>query len=71
VKLRAPGLKIAVVAPVQVDDPRHPEIGAQNMASGDFAVLLRSLPKSYVSDAEMKAATTGPMNVGARRKCDL
>jgi hypothetical protein len=29
------------------------------------------LPKSYVNDAEMKAATMVPMNVGARRQCDL
>ena len=70
-KLRAPGLKIAVVAPVEADDPRHPEIGARDMGNGNYAVLLRSLPKSYVNDAEMKAAMMGPMNVGARRQCDL
>ena len=70
-KLRAPGLKIAVVAPVEADDPRHPEIGARDMGNGNYAVLLRSLPKSYVNDAEMKAAMTGPMNVVARRQCDL
>ena len=70
-KLRAPGLKIAVVAPVEVDDPRHPEIGARDMGSGNYAVLLRSLPKSYANDAEMKAAMMSPPNVGARRQCDL
>jgi uncharacterized iron-regulated protein len=70
-KLRGPGLKIAVVAPVEVNDPRHPEIGAQDMGNGNYAVLLRSLPKSYANDAEMKAANTVPMNVGPRRQCDL
>jgi uncharacterized iron-regulated protein len=70
-KLRAPGLKIAVVAPVEAGDPRHPEISASDMGNGNYAVLLRSLPKSYVNDAEMKAAMTGPMNVVTPRRCDL
>src|SRR5258706_857917 len=71
-KQRAPDLKIAVLAPVEVDDPRHPEIGARDMGNGNYAVLLRSLPKSYANDAEMNAATMVPMNVGAvRRQCDL
>jgi len=70
-KLRAPGLKIAVVAPVEAGDPRHPEIAARDMGNGNYAVLLRSLPKSYVNDAEMKAAMTGPMNAFTPRRCDL
>ena len=70
-KLRAPNLKIAVVAPVEVEDPRRPGIGARDMDNGNYAFLLRSLPKSYVNDAEEKAAMTGPMNVGPQRRCDL
>jgi uncharacterized iron-regulated protein len=70
-KLRAPGLKIAVVAPAEADDPRHPEIAARDMGNGNYAVLLRSLPKSYVNDTEMKAAMTSPMNVVTPRRCDL
>jgi hypothetical protein len=41
------------------------------MGNGNYAVLLRSLPKSYVNDAEMNAAMTGPMNVVTARRCDL
>jgi hypothetical protein len=70
-KLRAPNLKIAVVAPVEVRDPRHPDIEARDMGNGNYAVLLRSLPKSYVSEVEMKAAMMGPVNVVAPRRCDL
>lgn len=70
-KLRAPGLKIAVVAPVEAGDPRHPEIAARDMGNGNYAVLLRALPKSYINDAEEKAATMVPMNGVARRQCDL
>src|SRR6266849_3486674 len=70
-KLRAPDLKIAVVAPVEAGDPRHPEIGASDMGNGNYAVLLRSLPKSYVNDAEEKAAMIGPMNAFTPRRCDL
>ena len=70
-KLRAPRLKIAVVAPVEAGDPRHPEIAARDMGNGNYAVLLRSLPKSYVNDVEEKAAMMGPMNVVAQRRCDL
>jgi uncharacterized iron-regulated protein len=70
-KLRAPGMKIAVVAPAEADDPKHPEIAARDMGNGNYAVLLRSLPKSYVNDAEMKAAMPGPMNVVTARRCDL
>jgi len=54
-RLRAPDLRIAVVDPVQVDDPGHPALGPDDAGGGNFFLLLRSLPKSYVSDAERKA----------------
>jgi uncharacterized iron-regulated protein len=65
-KLRAPSLKIAVVAPVEIENPASPSLTAADAGSGNFLVLLRALPKSYLNDVEMKAATAG-MNFRARR----
>ncbi len=65
-KVRAPNLKIAVVAPVEIENPATTNVSAQDAAGGNFLVLLHALPKSYLNDAEMKAATAG-MNFRARR----
>ena len=65
-KMRAPNLKIAVVAPVEIENPSAANVTAADAASGNFLVLLHALPKSYLNDAEMKAATAG-MNFRARR----
>jgi uncharacterized iron-regulated protein len=70
-KLRAPGLKIAVVAPVEIEHPEHPSIASADATAGNFVLLLRSLPKSYVSDAEMNAAMAEQQTGFAVRKCDL
>jgi len=68
-KLRAPNLRIAVVAPVEIE---HPEIpSGMDVKVGNFLLLLRSLPKSYVSDAEMNAAIAQTQMGFALRKCDL
>ena len=55
-KLRAPNLKIAVINPVQVDDPEHPTLAARDEGGGNFTLLLRATPKEYANDAEKKAA---------------
>jgi uncharacterized iron-regulated protein len=70
-KLRAPGLKIAVVAPAEIAHPEHPNIDSADAKAGNFVLLLRSLPKSYVSDAEMNAAMAEQQTGFAVRKCDL
>jgi uncharacterized iron-regulated protein len=70
-KLRAPGLKIAVVAPVEIEHPDHPSIDSADAKGGNFLLLLRTLPKSYVSDAEMKAAMAEQQTGFAVRRCDL
>jgi uncharacterized iron-regulated protein len=55
-KDRMPGLKIAVVAPVEAQNPDLPEVAPADAKNGDFLFLLRAEPKEYVSDAERKAA---------------
>src|SRR5207244_10824717 len=44
-KLRAPNLKIAVINPVQVDDPEHPTLAARDEGGGNFTLLLSATPQ--------------------------
>jgi uncharacterized iron-regulated protein len=53
--LRAPQLKVAVVAPVEVENPRAPSLKVSDAAAGNFLVLLRASPKRYATEAEEKA----------------
>jgi uncharacterized iron-regulated protein len=54
-RMRAPNLKTALVLPVSV----KPGGGAVADAKGaDFAILIRSTPEPYVTEAERKAAET-------------
>jgi len=52
---RAPQLKVAVVAPVEIENPRAPELKVSDAAAGNFLVLLRATPKRYATEAEEKA----------------
>ena len=52
---RAPQLKVAVVAPIEVENPRAPALKVSDAAAGNFLVLLRTLPKRYATEAEEKA----------------
>jgi uncharacterized iron-regulated protein len=55
-KARAPGLKVAVVVPVEIEQADALKIGPGDADGADFAILLRERPKDYVTDAERKAA---------------
>src|SRR6185436_10350155 len=41
-KARMPNLKIAIINPVQVDDPEHPALGKDDASGGNFALLTRT-----------------------------
>jgi len=56
VKMRAPHLKVAVINPVQVNDPEHPVLSADDADGGTFTLLLKATPKKYANEAEQKAA---------------
>ncbi len=69
---RMPGLKIAVVAPVEAPNPDRPAVATTDAKSGDFLFLLRAEPKEYVSDAEQKAAEQQMRaNFKSRSQCKL
>jgi uncharacterized iron-regulated protein len=53
--MRAPQLKVAVVAPIEVENPRAPALKVGDEAAGNFLVLLRPSPKRYATEAEEKA----------------
>src|SRR5262245_47938740 len=53
--MRAPQLKVAVVAPIEIENPRAPALKASDAAAGNFLVLLRASPKRYANEAEEKA----------------
>jgi uncharacterized iron-regulated protein len=54
-KVRAPNLKIAVVAPVEVENPDRPAAKLSDKTLGTLLVLLRELPKEYATEAEQNA----------------
>jgi len=71
-KERMPALKIAVIAPVEAENPDRPIISAGDVKNGDFLFLLRGEPKEYVSDAERKAAEEQQRaNFRTRAQCML
>ena len=57
-KTRMPNLKVALVLPVEADNPNAPAMTAEKAKGADFAILLRAEPESYASEEERKAAET-------------
>ncbi len=55
-KTSMPDLKIAVINPVQVDDPEHPALRTEDQGGGTISLLLRATPKEYANAVEEKAA---------------
>jgi uncharacterized iron-regulated protein len=71
-KERMPALKIAVVAPVEAENPDRPSVSPGEVNNGDFLFLLRGEPREYVSDAERKAAEEQQRaNFRTRAQCKL
>ena len=52
-KMRAPALKIALILPVETDDPAAPRTADKG---ADFSILLKPEPRAYVTDDERKTA---------------
>ena len=70
-KMRDPKLKIAVVNPIELDDPAKLTVSAKDATTGTFVLLLRAQPKAYISEAEMRAAITKQMSFRKDAKCEL
>ncbi|HEX3486078.1 MAG TPA: ChaN family lipoprotein [Micropepsaceae bacterium] len=71
-RMRAPALKIAVVVPVEAEDPQRPSVAADDAKGANFAFLLKAPPKEYVNDAEKQAAEAGMRaNFRSASRCTL
>jgi uncharacterized iron-regulated protein len=69
-KARAPNLRIALVAPVEAQNPDRLAIDSADAKGSDFAFVLRTPPKEYVSEAEKtadQAAQRANFRMGAVR----
>lgn len=49
-KMRMPELKMAVIAPVMVDDNSSPVLSEEDAASGDYIILVSKVPDMFKSD---------------------
>jgi uncharacterized iron-regulated protein len=70
-RLRDPGLKIAVVNPIAVKLGAPATVSAEQAATGTFVLLIGQTPKSYVSMDEMRAAIREQMTFRGENKCEL
>ena len=71
-KVRAPNLKIAVVAPIEVNDPDRPAAKPSEKGLGTLLVLLRELPREYATEAEKNAdIAEQKKNFRVRTTCPL
>jgi uncharacterized iron-regulated protein len=71
-KDRMPALKMAVVVPVEAENPSRPAVSTADVKGGDFFFLMRGEPKEYASEAEKKAAEEQMRaNFRTRAQCRL
>ncbi len=70
-KLRMPGLKIAVVNPVEPEDVARPALTTADGKTGTFVLMLRPLPEPYATDEEMKAAVTKQLAARTKTRCEM
>jgi len=66
-----PDLRLAVVHPVVVDDPWRPSITTSSLSEGTFLLLLRSLPKNYSDEDEMRAASRAQIEFRSENRCEF
>ena len=64
-RLRDPGLKIAVVEAIEVDDPRAPAFGAEQRGEATALQLVYPLPESFAPN-EDTSQWVGGMNAKHR-----
>lgn len=71
VPLRNPALKVAVVHPIEVDDPAAPAFYESDRGEGTFLLLLAPMPDAYVTPEEERAAIMEQMQFRASVDCEL
>jgi len=66
-----PDLKIAVVHPIEVDDPANPVIPEDARDEGTLLLLIQPMPEAYISDEEERAAIMEQMKFRKSVDCEL
>lgn len=70
-QLRMPDLKIAVINPIQAEDPKAPSFKTEDMTTGTFLLVTYPVPQDYVTNEEMMAQITKVMANRASKSCPL
>ncbi len=68
---RMPSLKVAVVNPIEVDDPDVPTFDEQDMGTGTFLLLTYPVPDSFVTPEEQIAQIRKIMAERSGKACPL
>jgi uncharacterized iron-regulated protein len=66
-----PDLKIAVVHPIEVEDPGVPAIPQDKLGEGTFLLLIAPTPEAYVSEQEEIEAVMAQMKFREAVDCEL
>jgi uncharacterized iron-regulated protein len=69
--LRNPNLKIAVVHPIEVDDPAAPGFADSDRSEGTFLLLIAPVPEAYATPEEERAAIMEQMKFRSSVDCEL
>lgn len=70
-KMRMPGLKIAVVNPEFAETPGDLKVSDTLAKDGTFTLFIRQLPDFYANEAEMGAAIKRQMEARKKSVCEL
>jgi uncharacterized iron-regulated protein len=68
-RLRDPGLKIAVIDPVEVENPAAPGFAADAAGGGTVLELIYPLPEEYVDGEDMSAMTAKMAHAHEAHRC--
>ena len=68
-RLRDPQLKIAVISPVEVDDPTAPSFAVEALSAGTFLQLIYPNPEDYVAGEDTSALTAKMSHAHAANRC--
>ena len=68
-RLRDPGLKIAVIDPVEVENPTAPGFAADAVGGGTVLELIYPLPDEYVDGEDMSGLTAKMAHAHEAHRC--
>lgn len=66
-----PDLNIAVVHPIEVDDPSNPTVPDDMRGEGTILLLIQPMPAAYISEEEERDAITAQMKFRQSVDCEL